>query len=72
MVKIKQQLKNNLGLSEAQKLGKPLWKYLAEKKKINEVQRIYFQGFADGANEIITMVKPTLEEVSRNLIEASR
>jgi hypothetical protein len=57
----------HIGLTEAKKLGKPLFDYLTEDvKKLSDVQQTYVLGYRDGSKAVIELVMSFLIETKRN------
>ena len=57
----------HIGLTEAKKLGKPLFDYLTKDvKELSDVQQTYVLGYQDGSKAVLEEVLPFLRELKRN------
>jgi hypothetical protein len=63
----------HIGLTEAKKLGKPLFDYLTEDvKELSDVQQTYIIGYQRRLKVIIDKVLPFLEEYKRFIKKIER
>lgn len=58
----------HIGITEATKLGKPLWKYLVEDaEELNDFQDVYLKGYKDALDDILEKLDLFIEKNVKTL-----